>query len=177
MRGRPEQHDGRMRAMSLTQPWAGLVVAGIKPDENRDTKIVRPVDFGRPFAIHATREIDYLIYDRIREIAPELWLGWNLDEPATWPAWYRLSRITSALIGVATIDREAVIFQGHLFDVHRKERVHAAAERRFAFGPVIYMLSGARALPRPIGCRGFMGFWRLKPDKESAVRDQLGALL
>jgi hypothetical protein len=171
------QHDGRMRAMSLTQPWAGLVAAGIKPDENRDNKIVCPVDFGRPFAIHATREIDEPVYDRIRQIAPDLWLGWNLDEPTTWPDWYRLSRITSALIGVATIDREAAIFQSHLWDVHRKERVHPAAERRFAFGPVIYMLRDARPLPQPVGCRGFMGFWRLKPDKERAVRAQLGETL
>lgn len=61
-----------MRALTLTQPWAGLVASGIKLVENRPRKIIAQDDFGKRFAIHASREIDESVYARIYEIAEKV---------------------------------------------------------------------------------------------------------
>ncbi len=169
-----------MRCLTLTQPWAGLVAAGVKPDENRDQRVITRASFGTPFAVHASREIDQGAYGRVMTIAPHLWRGWDEGDPTSWPAWYRLSRITSAVIGVATVDRLAVVAntggpdRQWLRDPHRMyERICPLAERPFAAGPFVYMLRDQRALAEPVKCRGWMGFWRLSPDLCAAVRSQL----
>lgn len=163
-----------MRALTLTQPWAGLVVAGVKPDENRDRKVIARRDFGTRFAVHASREIDESVYFKLRETKPDLWAGgWSELAPETWPAWYRLSRITSAVIGVATVDRDAVLCQGWLYDMQTRDRICPLAERRWATGPVVYMLRDAAELARPVFCRGNRGFWTLTPDKARDVAAQL----
>lgn len=89
-----------MRALTLTQPWAGLVASGIKRIENRPRPMIRSEDFDQPFAIHASREIDEDVYERIHEIAPELF---DYDADGKMAEWYRLSHITSAIIGVARV--------------------------------------------------------------------------
>lgn len=61
-----------MRALTLTNPWAGLVASGIKLVENRQRPMIAKAHFGSPFAIHASREIDESVYHRIAELAPEL---------------------------------------------------------------------------------------------------------
>lgn len=159
-----------MRALTLTQPWAGLVAAGIKPDENRKRPMIRREDFGTPFAIHAGREVDERIYNRIAEIDPSC----DICMVSADAAWVRLSRITSAVIAVATVERAAQPFDGWLVDLHTGERICAAAERRWAFGKVVYMLRDVRALPAPVRCRrGHQSFWTLPDDEASAVIAQL----
>lgn len=164
-----------MRALSLTQPYAGIVIAGIKPDENRDNLVIARADFGQPFAVHATREIDEDAYRGIRMAAPQLWEthacaisgGWSEDRPESWPAWYRLTRVTSAVIGVATVDCVAVVHQGWLRDPRLQyERICPMSERPFARGPWVYMLRDAHALETPVPCRGWQGFWHLTAKDE-----------
>lgn len=153
-----------MRALTLTQPWAGLVASGIKLIENRPRSIVKRDDFGQQFAIHASREIDESVYRRIFEIAPEL--------PGRTPAesgcrWHVLSRITSAVIGVATVVRSVTpseVETGAIPD---------ADQRRWFFGPVGYVLRDVRALATPVPCRGALGFWTLPADVERMVAEQL----
>lgn len=66
-----------------------------------------------------------------------------------------------------------MIHDGWLYDIHTKERVCPAAERRWAFGVFVYMLRDVHALPEPVRCRGWQGFWNLSPEKELAVNAQL----
>jgi hypothetical protein len=152
-----------MRALTITQPWTSLIAASIKLVENRPRRMIKREDFGQRFAIHASREIDLDAYGRIREIAPELFVG-DDHQP-----WYRLSRVTSAMIAVAVID-----------DVIGGEpRAHvetflAEGQRRWYFGPIGYVLRDVIALPVPVPCKGALGFWRLPSDIERAVVEQLG---
>jgi hypothetical protein len=165
-----------MRALTLTQPWCGLVASGLKRVENRPRQLIRREDFGRPFALHASRVIDEAVYSRIFEIAPEL--------PGRTPAehgcrWHMLSRITSAVIAVATIERAVVEWHdGSVGDAHGVNGgpvVDLGDQRRWFFGPVGYVLRDVRALATPVPCRGWQGFWTLTPDVERAVVEQLGA--
>lgn len=168
-----------MKALTLTQPWAGLVAAGIKRVENRKRPVVKPEDFGRPFAVHASREIDETVYTRIGTLAPELF-GRATDAedvgapsfelgPDTSAAWYRLSRITSSVIGVATID-------GVIEDTDDEDDGTyglRADQRRWFFGPIGYVLRDVRPLPEPIPCRGWLGFWTLPREVEDTLRGML----
>jgi hypothetical protein len=166
-----------MRALTGYPLWFGLIAAGLKPDENRPRNIIRREDHGKPFAIHnggAQRPKEHAkTWQAIARIAPDLIEGWRVDDPATWPEWYRLSTITGAVIAVATIERSAFIHQGWLYDADTHDKICTAAERRFAFGPIIYMLRDVRVLAEPVRCPGKLGFWTLQPDTERAVVAQI----
>lgn len=172
-----------MRALTGYPLWFGLIAAGLKPDENRDRSIVRRENYGVPFAIHngaaqAPKGHD-ATWSKIAQIAPDLMEGWSRDDATTWPEWYRLSRITKAVIAVATIEcrvyiaRSAGDSEDWLLDVDTFERICPAAQRRFAFGPVIYMLRDVHRLATPVPCPGKLGFWTLPEDVERAVMAQL----
>jgi hypothetical protein len=158
-----------MRALTLTQPWAGLVASGIKLVENRPRRMIKSSDFGTRFAIHASRQIDEDVYDRIAEIAPDILkrvkvpgVGEHWEIPC-FRDWYRLSRDTSAVIAVATLDR---IVTGNASRLD-------AEQRRWYFGPIGYVLRDVVALKSPVPCRGFQGFWTLPGDVEAKVLVQL----
>jgi hypothetical protein len=167
-----------MRAITVTQPWAGLIAAGVKLVENRPRPIVKREDFGLPFAIHASRVIDESVYASIYEIAPELRDGYFAEETPLDTRWYKLSRITSAVIAVATIDRV----------VHSPSCTHPSLswcdeclaliddlgfQHRWFFGPIGYVLRDVRALATPVPCRGWQGFWTLDGDVAAKVEAQL----
>lgn len=155
-----------MRALTLTQPWAGLVASGIKLIENRPRPLIRREDFGVPFAIHASREIDAATYDRIYDIAPELGGG---IRAAQHEKWWKLSHITSAVIAVATVVRSVTPSEVETGAIPDDD------QRRWFFGPVGYVLRDVRALARPVPCRGAQGFWHLTP-REERERGELSAV-
>jgi len=170
-----------MRALTLTQPWAGLVASGIKLVENRPRPMIKREDFGKPFAIHASREIDESVYDRIAEIAPDILKIERRGESTirTVPCfrdWYRFSRDTSAVIAVATISDVVTTHNGwpaHDLGDGRKLTVTLGDQGRWYFGPVGYLLRDVHALADPVPCRGWQGFWTLPDDIEARVLDQL----
>jgi hypothetical protein len=169
------------RGLTLTQPWCGLMAAGIKLVENRPRRMIKPSYIGKRLALHASREIDLDVYDRIREIAPELYGDFeeftdeelaNGDEVKRQP-WYRLSRITSSIIAVATLDSVVFDDTGLLrADIDRQ----LGDQRRWFFGPVGYVLRDVVALPRPVPCKGMLGLWTLPALVELDVIGQLAGL-
>jgi hypothetical protein len=160
-----------MRALTLTQPWAGLVAAGIKLVENRPRHMIKRDDVGARFAIHASREVVDGVYERIRELAPELYRGvkLNLEMP-----WWRLSRITSAVIAVATLDSILdPLACGIDPDSDEARAALPTDQRRWFFGPIGYVLRDVRALATPVPCRGYQAFWTLSADAAARVEEQL----
>lgn len=165
-----------MRALTLTQPWAGLVASGIKLVENRPRRMIRREDFGKPFAIHAAKTGDESVFNRAIEIAPELAPRgpYSLSDAR----WYKLGRIASAVIGVATIKRAVIEWtDGRIVDsygVCGGPEIDLGDQRRWFFGPIGYVLRDVRALAEPVPCRGWQGFWRLDDETERRVHEQLG---
>ena len=158
-----------LRAVTLTQPWSGLVASGIKLIENRPRRMIKPADFGKPFALHASREIDVDVYQLITARAPEL-KGLSDIEGE----WFRLSRITSAVIAIATIDRELHGWTEDSIREHEETlRMQLGDQYRWFFGPVGYVLRDVRVLPVPVDCKGALGFWTLPAEVEEKVRAQL----
>jgi activating signal cointegrator 1 len=171
-----------MRALTLTQPWAGLVASGIKLVENRPRRMIKREDFGKPFAIHASREIDDAGYETIARIAPDVLVrmrtpnGGIIDTVPCFRDWYRLSRDTSAVIAVAVIDRVVEATSDYdRVDDNEVDRIRAdiGDQARWFFGPVGYVLRDVRALAKPVPCRGWQGFWTLDPWLASCVMEQL----
>lgn len=180
-----------LRAATLTQPWAGLVASGIKPIENRDRPIAGKELIGRRVAIHASREIDEDVYARIMDLDDGIGSctfidpadGMLVQAIATDSRWYKLSRLTSSIIGVATLKHE-------LRGWRRREDIlehRAALEQQFEiyfgkghwwrwfFGPVGYLFTDIIALPEPVACKGALGFWRVPEDKRDVIYRQLRA--
>src|ERR1041384_7633830 len=166
-----------MRGLTGYPLWFGLIAAGLKPDENRGRSMIRRESFGVPFALHNGAKQQPKEHDKtwrwIERIAPDLVEGWSRDDRGTWPEWYRMAQVAGAVTAVATIDRRAEIRDGWLYDADTHERICSAAERRFAFGPVIYMLRDVPALATPVPCKGALGFWTLPDDIERAVTAQI----
>jgi hypothetical protein len=159
-----------MRALTLTQPWAALVASGIKLIENRSQSTIKRADFSVPFAIHAGKQISQPVYDTIARIDPRC----DVHTVAADTPWLKMSRVTSAIVGIATVER-AVLLRGDgqaidslMFDV-----VDLGDQRRWFFGRFGYVLRDVRALAEPVPCRGWQGFWRLPTDVEANVLRQI----
>lgn len=169
-----------MRALTLTQPYAGLVASGLKRIENRPRQMIKASDFGQWFAIHASRVIDENVYDRIHAAAPDIGRGDVHKSYA--PAWGKLSRIKSAVIGVAKIKHvlhgwSAIRIAEHRETLEQQFRILTGRDdqMRWFFGPVGYVLSDVIALPTSIAARGYQGFWTLDLPTEKLVREQMKA--
>lgn len=159
-----------MRALTLTQPWAGLVASGIKLIENRPRHMIKRSDFGTPFAIHASRVIDEAVYDRIRELDPGLFTDHVID------TWHERSRVTSAILATAIIDHVIdPLAHGILPGLPDALTAIADDQRRWFFGPIAYALRDVRTLPLPVPCRGRQGFWTAPESVTRDVRRQLEA--
>ena len=137
-----------MRALTLTQPWAGLVASGIKLVENRPRLMIKRDDFGKPFAIHASREIDQRVYARIHEIAPEL-----VPYGQTKAAWAALSRITSAVIGTAIVERAVIRYDPRISCLTRTAASHLISASRTGGSSARSDTCSAMSRPCELRCR------------------------
>lgn len=166
-----------MRALTLTQPYCGLVASGIKTVENRPRPMIKREDFGKPFALHASREIDGdVLHETLPRLAPNLFSDRDLtdEEIMIEPEWRRLAHITSAVIAVATV-RDVLGIGGNSPETTLRmlERLGIPEQLRWTLGPTVYVLSDITVLREPVPCRGWQGFWTLSPDLERAVRTSL----
>ena len=164
-----------LRAATLTQPWAGLVAAGIKLVENRGKPIMPKTIVGHRIAIHASREIDKPTYARIAELAPEL-----ADRALPW---FGLSKITGAILATAVVakiydggwDAESIMqCRGELAE--GLELCTGRADQvRWFFGPVAYALRDVRLLAEPVPCKGALGLWRCDDHVRALVQERTAA--
>lgn len=87
--------------------------------------------------------------------------------------WFGLSQIKSAVIAVATIVRDVTIAEYGIEAIVGVGGEIEPNQRRWFFGPVGYVLRDVIALPKPIQCRGYQGFWTLPEEISAAVSAQL----
>lgn len=158
-----------MRALTLTQPWAGLVASGIKRIENRTQHMIRRDAVGTVFAVHASREVSKKAMRKILEIAPEL------GHPHL--EWMRLAGTASAVIAVATLETCVVGLPAAATTADGWPRPMAGDidpyQQRWFTGPIGYLLRDIRPLAEPVPCRGWLGFWRLGDDIARLVEEQI----
>jgi hypothetical protein len=166
--------DGKdpLRCATLTQPWCGLMAAEVKLIENRERPIIKRSAIGSQLGLHASREIDEAVYSRIERI----WPVGSPDPNGGRIRWYQLSRITSAVLCVATLDRiiTATGVDGDGRYTYARADLDAIGDQaRWLFGRYGYVLRDVIRLREPTPCKGALGFWTLPTDVEASVRAQL----
>lgn len=140
-------------ALSISQPWAWLIVSRLKRVENRQWGAAQlaqaRVRVGRRFAVHAAKSYDA---DAAEDLA-----DYGIVVPE------RPALAAGAIVGVATLVRVITVAEA-LADAGLED------QRLYISGPVCLVLADVVAVD-PIPARGFLGFWPL-PD---AVAEALAA--
>lgn len=132
-------------ALSIRQPWAFAVAAGLKTIENRGwNKLTpgRPLQFRGSFAIHASQGMTRQEY----ESAALYMAARGVTAPL--PA----DLVFGAVIGVAKITGSS-----------RK------STNVWFMGPVGLWIDEAVMLPQPIPCSGALGFFEWEPRRTGAL--------
>lgn len=143
-----------MRAISLWQPWAQLIVDRRKIHETRSWP-VPPALLGTDVALHASKKWD----GELATIAKEF--GYFADRRAqpdeTMPV--------GCIVGVMRL--ASIVRTEHLPDPYD------AAYGDFTPGRWAWRLEDVRKFRTPIPCVGHQGFFGLSPAVEQAVQDAL----
>jgi len=163
----------KLRCITITQPWCGLMVAGIKLIENRPRPIIPDSMFGQPIGFHASRTFDRAAMRRIIEIEPRL----AFDHPESIllrDGLYDLMHTTSCVIGVGTPFHTLKGWGETEIREHRDGlREQLGDQLRWFFGPVGHRFRDMRRIAEPVACRGMLGCWTAPEDVERAVVRQL----
>ncbi len=122
------------RALSIRQPWAWAILYAGKRVENRTWQ----TSYRGEIYIHAGLHVDREALEDLQDIIAAV--------PAPRPPASR-----GALIGTAM-----------LVDCVSVEHV-PTEQLAWATGPFCFILEDVRPLPRPVACRGALGFFRVDP--------------
>lgn len=130
--------------LSIRQPWVWLILAGVKPVENR----VWATKFRGPILLHAAKGMTRAEYDEAQEMA------WGIQGDLTFPWPDELPR--GGIVGMATIV--------DCVPEHRSP---------WFGGPYGFVLEDVQALPF-VPTRGRLGLFRLNDAEMAAVRAVCG---
>lgn len=120
-----------MKALSINQPWAWLIVNGYKAVENRDWDTA----YRGEFLIHAGKRIDYSAYDFIED------MDIDVPPPDQLP--------TGGIVGKARLINTVHI---------RDKQLVTEADKPWFFGEYGFMLDSAEPCElKP--CKGALGFF------------------
>ncbi len=132
--------------LTLTQPWAHVVVHHDKRIENR--KWAPPA-----------WAIGKRLYEE--DTAAELWTKWRVSVPT------KRQIPLGAVVGTALLTGYLVGDFGKSYD---QKRPCPPDQVRWFFGPYGWLLDEVKALPEPIPCSGALGLWCLPPDVLARLR-------
>lgn len=154
-----------MLALTVHQPWASLIVLGLKDIENR--RWVPPAAAMRqPLYIHAGKQWDHGGFRTAVELAGEAFLR---DREA-YPLGAVIGRVTLADHHTSV----ACVRLGRLAHVHPDGPYECS---RWAMGGnggmSHWCLANPVPLPEPVPCRGFQKLWTLPPEVAERVTAQL----
>lgn len=144
-----------LRVLTVWQPWATLLVRGIKPPENRGWE-PRGLKVGDTYAIHAGSKVDLDSWDAAHEMAraagiavPELdaWARAFLDPSMTERD---VKRVTAELLPLSALVGTVV-----LDEVRRSARPGCV----WFCGPVGWYHRDPVAFAEPVACAGAQGLW------------------
>lgn len=159
-----------LHALSLTQPWATLIVRGSKEVETRSW----PTNFRGEVAIHASKgytkgELVHLrcCWNFCGALGIKMGFDGNLWETLPF----------GAIVGIATLHdcQPTDNFTQSFLDTPRGTSPYQWTERQmgnFDLGRYGFRLSNVREIT-PVPCKGMLGFWRVPDDTAALVRAQL----
>jgi hypothetical protein len=157
-----------MKALSLTQPWAWIILHLQKRVENRTRNLG---NYRGPLLLHAAKGMTekdwWAAYDFV---AARLALGLADEIPP-----FRSARLVrGAVIGICDVVNQCEPGAVWHDDLLRHEPADWKGDQeRWYMGQHAYILANVRALPKPIPCKGALGFWTPTPTTLENVRSQL----
>jgi hypothetical protein len=123
-----------MKALTVKQPWASLIVSGVKDLENRDW----PTHYRGLIAIHSSRRLAREDLEEAGELIHSFVPGFRADL-------FRQCRFPTGMI-LGTVKLVDCV---------------AACESPWFQGTYGFVLKNAVAFPCPVVCRGELGFWEV----------------
>lgn len=148
-----------MKALSLTQPWAWIILHLGKRIENRSRNLG---NYRGPLLLHAAKGMTERYWRSAYDFVAE-----NIDEASA-------RHIPKALVRGAIVGVCEVIHQcdgdGRWSDDGRMPTDFWETQHLWYMGAHAYVLDDARELPEPIPCKGALGFWTPPPEVLSTVR-------
>lgn len=136
-------------ALTLTCPWASIMIDGPKPIENREWAPPAWV-IGKRIALHAGKVFDDRDWIRAQAILVDGGVD-PIEAMETWKNW----KVRGAIIGTALVTRFIDDADPVRTPVHHSP---------WFFGRFGWLLDERQSLPAPIPCRGFQKLWRI-PDE------------
>jgi hypothetical protein len=139
-----------MRALTLCRPWPFCILRLGKEVENRAWAPPRHL-IGQDVALHAGDGWDARSYRKLQRRFAQLPVySRSRDHPAGIVAIARLARVVTNPSELPPLQRQ-----------------------RWWIGPVGHVLEDIRELPRPIPCRGALGYWTVPDEIARQIVDQL----
>ncbi|VVE90768.1 ASCH domain-containing protein [Pandoraea bronchicola] len=135
-----------MKALSVRQPWAWLIVNGFKDIENRTWR----TGFRGRVLVHASKGMTRAEYEDVEDFLRYAVAGPRI----TLPVFDELDR--GGIVGAATI-----------IDCIPPERASSAWHMEDQFG---FEISDARTIPF-VPCKGALGFFDVPPDVAAQLRE------
>ncbi len=137
-----------MKALSLTQPWASLVAAGMKRVETRSWR----VHYRGPVAIHAAASFP----SQAREICATGHFAEALCDLLPLP--------TGAVVAIVSL-RGCRTTEGIVGELDERE----LAFGDYAPGRWAWLLADVAPLPHPIAAKGSRGLWEWTPPPDQPL--------
>lgn len=173
-----------MKALTVWQPWASLIVGAPPSYDEHPTPPQKPVEnrgwappralIGQRIAIHAAKKMDEDVLDTIQDLFLDKLHG-EVRTPYAKPSLFPIA----AVVGVATLTGAIVRrHDGSIVDAFSTSggptvEVGEDVRRFYNADAIGWLLEDRRALAAPVPCRGSQGIWTLPADVAARVEEQL----
>jgi hypothetical protein len=142
-----------MKALTICEPFASLVVHGPKRVENRP----RPTHYRGPLLIHAGKGLSWF------------------DDPGAWrEEWEQWRRYYAALPAAPTFGAVVGVADVAGCVLHPNLEVISHDQQMWASGPYCWLLENVRAFRQPVPCRGALSLWDVTGEILERCQRQLG---
>ena len=178
--------DGKLRALTVREPFASLIVMGLKPIENRTLKWPATLPLPCTIAIHASTDGSVIADD----------IGSVLDVPYVDAAFVSDDYEThvsgreyfygGTIIGL--VDVVACVCVSEMSDDELESTINAypwdsehistdALRSDWANGPYCLILDNPRRFKTGVVCRGQLNYWTIPSEKMTLVSESMKSLL
>ena len=130
-----------LKAITVQQPWAWAIAAGIKLVENRTWA----TNYRGPLAIHAGKTVDTDSVAMVKSMLVELGVVKSLEEPAPHPH----LKATGAVVAIANLTGIC------------EDSARCYCGPWAAIGPKHWQLKDVDAFDEPVPARGAQGLWNI----------------
>lgn len=176
--------DGRLRAITIREPFATLIAMGIKTVENRVMPVPTSLTLPMAVAVHASSD-ESQMGDDCNELCKDSFILETIDNmtdehgnPGEVGVLGRDVFYCQNIVGLVDIiacvnvhelDNDAFLAALAPYEDQCPQVKPRNSYEEWANGPYCYLLANPRRFRQGVLCRGQLGLWRLPPDIQDQV--------